>query len=183
MLSEAGDVATRRFMTLDPSTAVVIVLGGLFLGIFLGGLFETSGSPGVGFLLRQVIITLLFLGWPLLVGTAVERHVDRRSSRGGVLALIALPYMFVSVAVFVSLPPHTHPILRFLVGLFVIPGGLASSYLLYFGSKTLVAAELRRPVRLDHYFGTLLLFLVLPVGAFFLQKRLNKLLSALEAEE
>ncbi|WP_276497934.1 hypothetical protein [Pontibacter litorisediminis] len=48
-------------------------------------------------------------------------------------------------------------------------------YVVYFAARSLVSVEQRREVQLGEYLGTFFLFLLLPLGIWFLQPRLHRL--------
>ena len=164
-----------------PSCA--IVLCGISLGFLVEEFIWASGSSGLGFLIRQLLLSVFFYGYPLCVGAAIERLRDRRNSRACMVALIGCLWAFVAQVLLLLLPPQSNPLVRLLVFVCILPGFVAPPYIVWFGANRLAAAELRRSVRLDHYLGALLLFAFLPIGSFFLQRRLNRLLPCLEAEE
>ena len=49
-------------------------------------------------------------------------------------------------------------------------------YVLYFVSKSLVVAEEKQILRFDRYLGTLFLFWFFPIGIWFVQPRVRKIL-------
>ncbi len=56
-------------------------------------------------------------------------------------------------------------------------------YVLYFNAKALKSVELQRPALLGDYVGEFILFWFFPVGVWFLQPRINKLLNELNTVE
>ena len=169
-------------MALNPYAVGSIILGGVYLGFLFGGLFRAPESSPLGPLVRQLVISLFFFGYPLSVGTAIGRLSNLPRSRAGVVALIGFFWVLVAQIAGTAFLAHPSIAVRLLVFVCILPGALAPIYILWFGANRLAAAELRRSVRLDHYLGALLLFAFLPIGSFFLQRRLNRLLPYLEAE-
>ena len=177
------DAWLRRFMALDPSAVSVALLGGVLVGSFLLSLLRNT-LPDIVLPLVGVLLPMaLFCGYPLLVGTAVERVVHRSPSRTGVAALLA--YLWALAAWGFTSTPSLHPnsVAGLLMIMCVVPSVLAPPYILWFGAHRLASAELRRPVRFDDYIGALLLFGFFLIGSFYLQQRLNGLVSSLEADE
>ena len=162
--------------------AFLLVGGALATTILLAGLARLSISEdparGYAWSVTGAIFALVYLGWPLFSGIAVERRTGLRGSRARVIAFIAYPHVIALYLLFVPLTRefHANPIYMTFMVCWLFSGMVATIYILRFGAMTLVAAERGQPVRIDHYLGTFLLFYVLPIGVLFLQRRLRKLL-------
>lgn len=171
----------EHVITLRAFPAFLVVIGGLVLAGLLGALVPDRLSLGV----MNAAAAAVYLGWPFLVGMAAENRVGRGGSAVRAIASISFPYVVIfHVGAGILLMDGIDRLASatwvvFLV--FWVLAVVATFYLLWFGARALVAAEERRPVRLDQYLGTFLEFLLLPVGVLFLQKRVRALFSLPEA--
>lgn len=167
----------ERVIGLKPVPGFLVVVAGLLIAGLLGALVPERFSLGV----MNATAAIVYLGWPFLVGTAAEKRAGRRRGRASALALISFPYVVLfhvvaGVLLMDGIDQLTGPTWAAFLGFWVL-AVVATFYLLWFGARTLVAAEERRPVRFGQYLGTLLEFLLLPIGVLFLQNRVRALLS------
>lgn len=168
----------ERLIGLKPIPGFLVVVGGLVLAGLLGSLVPERFSLSV----MNATAAVVYLGWPFLIGIAAEKRVGRRRGRASAIASISFPYLVVfhvvaGVLLADGIDQLAGPTWAAFLGFWMV-AVVATFYLLWFGARTLVAAEERRPVRLDQYLGTLLELLVLPIGVLFLQKRVRALLSS-----
>ena len=170
--------AGKWALTLHPIFAAIIIAGGIAAAELIGKLSELWVSGDVADGLSAGTYMAVYLGWPLLVGLVIRRC---SGLQGNGLCWRAVAEFFCVVSFcpffwhFVSKPGASVVYWLLMTGGAVI--GLAAKVdILRFGAMSLVTAERKRPVRIDYYWGTFLLFYILPIGVLFLQKRLRKLL-------
>lgn len=161
--------------------AFVVVVGSLVVAGLLGALVPYRFGVGV----MNATAAVVYLGWPFLVGIAAESRAGLGSTRARVVASICLAYVVIfHIIAGIVLLDGIHRLAKPTLAVFLVfwmLAVMATFYLPWFGARTLVVAEERRPVRFDQYLGTLFEFLILPIGVLFLQKRVRALFASNDA--
>ena len=163
-------------MAMRPTFLPLFILLLFVVGISLPSLIANAQPLLYVSLVGHFALIVVYSGYPLLVGTALEHVVHRSRGRGSVLAVVSFCWVLVAEAFVLALVLSNAIVGDASFAVLVI-GGLALVYLIWFGASRLVSAEQRAAARFDQYFGALLLFFWLPIGYLFLQRRLNQLLA------
>lgn len=147
--------------------------------------FFASFSPWIIFLVLMItaiggnlipfgisLFAFVMLAWLFSVGLALQEKLPARfdvSTRWFKILLayvffyVMLTNLFVNIELFYVIPFH----LLAVYGMF---------YALYFVSRSLVTAEEKQSLRFDRYIGTLFLFWFFPIGIWFVQPRVRRIL-------
>ncbi len=170
---------------LHPLLALLVLIGGIVLGRIAGiaaaMLIEPDAFAPASMLsiaVGTVVMAVLFIGYPVAIGVHVLRTrgpvTGVRPARMAVSLLVMLPAFVIAMAFFASPGPHgtgsaiavNVAILAWLAGAF---------YILWTAARGLVHAEDGRAVALNRVIGTFFMFYFLPLGIYFLQRRVRRL--------
>jgi len=155
----------RLLMKISPTAAVLLIGVWISIAVAVGSLaperYSLAAAAG--------LIGLLYFGWPHLVATALAP--PSRDDKTGILTLAWVGAVVANVlAPTLTASAAAAHWLSALVSL----GGLACAVaLMWTASIRMVAREERSHPRADRCVGTLLLFLFLPLGVAFLQRRIR----------
>ncbi len=118
------------------------------------------------------LFALVILTWLLSVGLALQAKipVSLANSTRWFKALLLYVFCYVTITkIFLDIEMS-----------YIVPFHLLAVYgmlyALYFVSKSLVVAEEKQSLRFDRYIGTLFLFWFFPIGIWFVQPRVRKIL-------
>jgi hypothetical protein len=134
----------------------------------------------IGFQILWHFSMLLSMGWYAILGYALHKTIEPKDRlRFSTFTMCLLSWLF-SLIAFQFFKVDT------LIGFwFLFSAGVLIAllllftliYIVYFISKCLVIAEKRRRVVLGDYFGTILLYVIYPIGVWWLQPRVKKVLT------
>ena len=167
---------------LHPFAAFLLLSCGIFSSWSLAELFRPMTSEGVIVGIARAIMAFFYSGWSLLIGVTMQNRAMRNRERGRLSAFIGFLYiMTISLVVYPigEFVLKSQLEMRFLIEVMefsLVVMIIAGFYVQRFGAKMLVAAEEGRSARFFDYWGTWFLFLFLPIGVLFLQKRVRRVL-------
>ena len=167
----------NRLIALSPAVAFVLINSGLVIGSAIWIRAMAGPTQSVLFVFSRLVSALFFLGWPTLVAVFLLRHYGIGSDGGLRLVLLAFVGALVAHGCvwLLWVIPDGDPVWVALATVTWILGFMGPIYLLIYASRALVMAETGKPVPLDRWLGTLLLFLCLPIGVIFIQRRVRKI--------
>ncbi|MFD0976777.1 hypothetical protein [Salinimicrobium gaetbulicola] len=165
----------------------------MFLNIDSNGNPDLTGM--ISILISSPIIMLLytgvFFGWFWSIGIGLQKYIPAeikmKIKKFKVFFFIPLFYiLFIFILIgttFFGISIGSNAV-GGIVGkmlIFIIPMHLFSMfcmfYLLYFVSKTIKITELERPVTFSDFIGEFFMIWFFPIGIWFIQPRLNKIVS------
>ena len=148
-----------------------------------------SDNPLIGVLVFPIIFVLSIVGvyswvWSVAIGLQkyVPSEVKLKVNRFKVFFMIPLVYILLIVitVLFAVFSEDFNP----MIFLAVVPLHLFSIFCMfhniYFVAKTLRTVELQRQIRSDNYIGELFLVWFLPIGIWFIQPRINRIVEERE---
>ena len=148
----------------------------IILGLLIGNI-TVENQPSISIFLRIIGITVYII-YPLLIGHFLQNYLPRR---------IELSYNFFLVNTFLWFTTYSLIIIlsggqgMTFTGLIVLPLlyiFFAFFHFFAFPAKTLKSIELKREARLSEYLGEFILMLILPIGIWALQPRVNKIIES-----
>ncbi|MDH3230528.1 MAG: hypothetical protein OEN55_12115 [Alphaproteobacteria bacterium] len=170
---------------LHPLLALMVIIGGLVLGRIAGiaaaMLFQPDAFAPISVLsviVGAAVMAVFFIGYPVAIAIHVLRThgpvTQVRPARIAVSLLVILPAFLTAMAFFASPGPQgtgfaiavNIPIFAWLAGVF---------YILWTAARGLVQAEDGRAVAFNRVIGTFFMFYFLPLGIYFLQRRVRRL--------
>ena len=165
----------------------------MFLNIDSNGNPDLTGM--ISILISSPIIMLLytgvFFGWFWSIGIGLQKYIPAeikmKIKKFKVFFFIPLFYiLFIFILIgttFFGISTGSNAV-GGIIGnmlIFIIPMHLFSMfcmfYLLYFVSKTIRTIELERPVTFSDFIGEFFMIWFFPIGIWFIQPRLNKIVS------
>ena len=165
----------------------------MFLNIDSNGNPDLTGM--ISILISSPIIMLLytgvFFGWFWSIGIGLQKYIPAeikmKIKKFKVFFFIPLFYiLFIFILIgttFFGISTGSNAV-GGIIGnmlIFIIPMHLFSMfcmfYLLYFVSKTIKTIELERPVTFSDFIGEFFMIWFFPIGIWFIQPRLNKIVS------
>ena len=169
---------------LHPLLALVAVIGGIVLGRVVGIVAAWLIEPDVfapvsalSVVVGTPVAVVFVIGYPVAVAIHVLRThgpVTRVRPMGIAAALLVMLPAFATAMVFFASPGShgTGFAIAVTVAVFVWLAGLF--YILWTAARGLVQAE-RGRTTLDRVIGTFFMFYLLPLGIYFLQRRVRRL--------
>jgi len=157
---------------------------------FFGGLF-------VVFPLIMIISMIIFYGWFWSVGVGLQKYIPGDIKKNvaifKILLLFPLLYIF-TIFVFAGITLLDFIDLNnieesniFLAVAIILPLHLFSMFCqfhsLYFVAKTFKQAELQKAVKFDEYIGEFFLLWFFPVGVWFIQPKINKIVTKIDNDQ
>jgi hypothetical protein len=138
----------------------------LFLALIIPVLIGTVNPFG------NLLFGLVVLAWLLLVRLALRAKIPdniKKSERWFAFNIIyAFIFILIKTIFWVDISSYLIP--------FYLAAVYSFFYVIYFVSKSLVVAEEKRLQSFDRYFGTFFLFWFSPIGIWFIQPRIRKIL-------
>lgn len=180
-----GGGIVGRIARLHPALALLLVVGGFVLarivGIAAAMLFEPDAfAPAsiLSVLVGTVIAIVIFIGYPVAVAVHVLRThgavTGVRPARMAAALLVMLPAFVLALAFFAEPGrPGTASAITVNIAVLAWLGGVF--YILWTAARGLVQAEDGRAVAFNRVIGTFFLFWFLPLGIYFLQRRVRRL--------
>lgn len=153
----------------------------LLFGSMLGAPFLISvlPNPVIGIAVTSLLFMALYLGWLWAIATTANQRLDpslRRSTKWMGLGLVYASIYLIGAFIFL---PGTSDLDQEMPG-FIVPLHLlamfAIFYSLVFTAKQIVTLERKQPVSFFEYSGPFFLFWFFPIGVWFIQPRVNKML-------
>ena len=134
-------------------------------------------------MLMTLLMVVLLLGWLLSIGFATNRRVEQnlRLSTRLVVGCAVYAVSYIALAQFIWLSPSTFSSGEESMAL-VIPFHLlamvAMFYVLAFAARNIIMAERQSSVSFFDYSGPFFLMWFFPIGVWFVQPRVNRLVSS-----
>ncbi len=168
-----------------------IIVGLPFIGSFLFmPIMAMSGEPDIGIIIFPFLFVISLIGmysWIWSVATGLQKYVPSevklKVNRFKVFFMIPLVYILLIIitVLFAAFSEDFNP----MIFLAVVPLHLFSMFCMfhniYFVAKTLRTVELQRQIRSDNYIGELFLVWFLPIGIWFIQPRINRIIEERES--
>ena len=129
-----------------------------------------SVMPGIGTIISGVAL----IGWLYFLGMATNQFIPSHMRVSNVFFIVRLSFSLVYIIIMAIY--FTHEVPNYAIPLHIVATFLVFSCL-WTCSKTIVVAETQKDHGYDRYIGTFLLLWFLPVGIWFVQPRLNRLMT------
>lgn len=178
-----------------PMVLQFILIGGLISEISKG----TEGDPEMVFNYFKifpfimVLFTGILFGWFWSIGVGLDRIIpeELKLNVGWFKILLLIPIIYIlCVSIFIGtmfngfISPESTPNLG-IFGL-IIPLHLFSMfcifYCMYFVAKTIKTAELQKEVEFGDFIGEFFMIWFFPIGIWFLQPRINKMIRSMDRQ-
>jgi len=148
----------------------------LFL-VLIGAAFGVHAVPLFG--LSTVLVMACWFAWLWAIASEANRRLDLSLRKSTRWMGIGLAYAWVYICAALMLLPFLDDAADTIPG-WIVPlhllGMLGIFYAMAFAAKRLVTLERRQPVTFFDYSGPFFLFWFFPIGVWFIQPRVNKLL-------
>lgn len=152
----------------------------LVFGLFINN-FSIAGNPTLTTILNVIGYLTYFL-WPMLVGHGLQEYIPRKVSLNDTFFLIN---GFIAIAAILGIMIISNGQGMTFSGIEALPMFYvfyAFLYYLSFPGRTLRTIENKRLPDLGEYIGDFFLVVFLPIGIWFLQPRINRIVNEQEAE-
>jgi hypothetical protein len=147
----------------------------------VAGPFVISGLPNplVGIAVASLIFMVLYVGWLWAIATTANQKLEqslKQSTKWMGLGLVyAAVYLLGGLLLFPSAPGAGQGLPGFIIPMHLL-AMFAMFYALVFTAKRLVTLERKQQVSFFEYSGPFFLLWFFPIGVWFIQPRVNKLL-------
>ncbi len=166
-----------RFLLIAKHWQVFLIL---VFGIFLHN-FTIEGNPDLTTILN-VIGGLIYFLWPMFIGHGLQEYLPRKETLNETFFLIN---GFIAITTILGIMIISNGKGMKFSGFEALPivyVFYALLYFLAFPGRSLRTIELNKQVVLRDYIGDFFLIVCLPVGIWFLQPRLNRIVEEKEKE-
>ena len=176
-------------------TGVIAIMLTLFLsgGFYQGySLFLNERILFIYFgvvILLSFIGSLVFAGWIISVGFGLKKYIPEELRlktgwfKASILSYLILPLILI-IFLITSIRVPTNSVMFGLSIFLLIPFKFfmfaAYIYILYFTGRTFKTAQLQEKLTLGDYIGEILMIYLFPVGVWFIQPEINKILKRSE---
>ena len=168
----------RLFLDAKAWQLFVVILGGLYLPSFLGGVLRIHVPPAMGIFTTIIYIGCL-AGWLWTLGTELNKRVpaeirmDPRYLRPGLIYAFGIFTLSSTIrGLFGFEVWKTVSPLFTLLQIFAV---VCILYAMYFVAKNLAMVEKQEEVKLYDYAGLMLLLYLFPIGVWIIQPRINEM--------
>ena len=171
-----GDRGLTSVVALHPLLAFAL----LIVGIAMAGLVGSLVPPDASFGAANAVFVFFLTGWPTLVSLHLSRVFGGAARVNSTLVIASFAYVVVAnffvVSILNNLPSGSWPLTLVSAVAWGL-GLLCPLYMMWSAARALTSVEEGKQVPANRYIGTFALFFFLPVGIFFIQQRLRKVLS------
>jgi len=158
-----------KFLSLKHWQAFFIII----IGLFIQNLTITS-NPTASWICT-IVGAVIYSSWPIVVGNELNYLLPKRVTLNFSFFLInVFIWLVVLIGAFVFVGEGETLTFTGLSALPFLYAFFAYFYCLAFPAKALKSIELNREANIGEYIGDFFLILFLPIGIWFLQPRLNK---------
>lgn len=161
----------------------ILLFGVMILGhmMFIGSIRSGQQPNMILFMALSVFIMLIFMSWLWAIATAcyeaLPDHLAQSPKVMKIGIVYALIYMAISSMIFKEMQPNVIMLILHLLAMAAI------FYALGFTAKQIIKLEQQKEVTFVDYSGPFFLFWFFPIGVWFIQPKVNKLLASEKHEE
>lgn len=175
-----------RIASIPPFLALVLVVGGFYLSDFAGFVLSQYFRPDVFppdtrmFTAAKMSIGLpILLGYPLIITSELYKTFGKITAFNRKFLLATLVCVTVGYPILFftenSISPQ-NPGIELVVSPLILLTLVSALYIFWVAARALVFSEAGHRVSFNRVIGTFLMFFALPLGVFFLQHRLRRLM-------
>lgn len=176
-----------RIASIPPFLALFMVVGGFYLSEYVGFVVSRFFQPDVFppdtriFMAVTMGVGLLILiGYPLVIAFGLHKTFGKLTGFNGKFLFAALICVAVGYPILFFAENRIslgNPEAELVVSLLTLPVLSSALYIFWVAARALVYSEEGHRVFFNRVIGTFLMFFALPLGVFFLQRRLRRLMS------
>ena len=168
-----------KFFVNAKSWQMFLVLIGTLLGAQM--LMPVFSDPAIGILIGTLVLMAVYMGWLLSIAVKANHKLENSFKKSPKWMIVGLAYAASYLIGSIVLLPGTLEAGRGVPGLIVplhLLAMVAVFYALLFTAKSLVTLERGQVARFFDYSGPFFLLWFFPIGVWFVQPRVAKLLGS-----